>query len=177
MAVYVALIRAIGPVTHAKMRMAPLREACENAGLHDVSTVGNTGNIIFRSDESAAAVRKIVQGVVASFGLGAANEVFIDTPRSMAAVVAANPFPEATAERPSQIGVCTFHKAPDWTPVTRDYKGPEEIATVGPHMVVVYEAMTGSKLRIEKSLGVTMTQRNWKVFAGLAEKAAALAKG
>jgi uncharacterized protein (DUF1697 family) len=177
MAVYVALIRAIGPVTHAKMGMAALREACGTAGLEDVSTVGNTGNIIFRSDKSEAAVKKLVQDVVSGFGLGPANEVFIDTPRRMAAVIAANPFPEAAAERPSVMGVSTFHKAPDWAPVMKGYVGPEKCATVGAHLVIEYEAMTGSKLRIEKLLGVTMTQRNWKVFAALAEKAAALAKG
>lgn len=175
MAVYVALIRAIGPVTHAKMKMAALRDACAAAGLDDVATVGNTGNIVFRSDQSEVAVRKLVQDVVTGFGLGEANDVFIDTPRRMAAVVAANPFPKAAAERASEVGVCTFHKAPDWSAI-RDWAGPEKLAMVGAHLIVEYQAITGSKLKIEKSLGVTMTQRNWKVFAGLAEKAAALAK-
>lgn len=177
MAVYVALIRAIGPVTHARMRMAPLRDACETAGLDDVTTVGNTGNIVFRSAESEAAVRKIVQDVVAGFGLGAANEVFIDTPRKMAAVVNANPFPKPAEERPSEMGVCTFHKAPDWSAI-HGWDGPEELAMVGAHLIVAYpKGITTSKLNIEKRLGARMTQRNWKVFVGLTEKAAKLAKG
>ena len=177
MAVFVALIRAIGPVTHAKMSMAALRDACERAGLADVSTVGNTGNIVFRSEQSEAAVRKLVQEVVAGFGLGRAQEIFIDTPRRMAAVIRANPFPEAAADRPGEVGVCTFHKAPDWSPI-RDWPGPETLAMVGAHLVVDYpNGGAGTKLKIEKSLGVTMTQRNWRVFAGLAEKAAALGRG
>ncbi len=176
MAVYVALIRAIGPVTHAKMKMAALREACEQAGLADVLTVGNTGNILFRSDQSEAAVRKLVQDVVAGFGLGMTQEIFIDTPRRMAAVVKANPFPDAAANRPQELGVCTFHKAPDWS-LIKGWAGPEKLAMVGAHLVVEYQAITGSKLKIEKTLGVTMTQRNWRVFAGLAEKAAGLGKG
>jgi uncharacterized protein (DUF1697 family) len=175
MAVYVALIRAIGPVTHARMKMAALKAACEAAGFADVSTVGNTGNIVFRSDGTEAEVRKLAQGAVGGFGLGEANEVFIDTPARMAAVVKANPFPSAAAERPSEVGVSTFHKAPDWSRIL-DWDGPEKLATVGPHLIVEYQAITGSRLRIEKSLGVTMTQRNWKVFAALAGKAAALAK-
>ena len=93
----------------------------------------------------------------------------------MAAVVAANPFPEAAAERPSEIGVSTFHAVPDWSAVS-NWEGPERIAMVGAHLVVEYQAITGSKFRIEKLLGVTMTQRNWRVFAGLAAKAAALGK-
>ena len=102
MAIHVALIRAIGPVTHAKMRMGPLRDACAAAGLDDVVTVGNTGNILCRSEQSPAAVRRQLQAVVGSFGLD--NAVFLDTPRRMAAVVAANPFPETAAERPRELG-------------------------------------------------------------------------
>ena len=180
MAVYAGLIRAIGPVTHAKMKMAALRDACEQAGLADVATVGNTGNVIFRFGGNAAAARKALQAVVDGFGLGPANEVFVRTPEQMAEVVAANPFPQAVAERPSEIGVSSFHEVPaDWSPLTRDYRGPEEIAVVGAHLVVAYVpgAASASKLQIEKALGARMTQRNWKVFAGLAEKAAALAKG
>ena len=175
MAVYVALIRAIGPVTHAKMKMAALRDACAAAGLADVVTVGNTGNVLFRSDLSEAAVRRTVQDVVAGFGLDMTQEIFIDTPRKMAAVVTANPFPEAALDRPSELGVCTFHKAPDWSRIL-DWPGPERLAVVGAHLVVEYQTIAGSKLRIEKLLGTTMTQRNWRVFAGLAEKARGIGK-
>lgn len=176
MAAYVALIRAIGPVTHAAMGMAALAAACREAGLGDVASVGNTGNLVFRSDRSEAAVRRLVQDVVSGFGLGPANEVFIDTPRRMAEVVKARPFPEIIAERPTLVGVCTFHAAMDWRPLTEAHEGPERIVPVGRHLVIAYESEV-SKLRIEKALGVTMTQRNWRVFAGLAEKAAALARG
>jgi hypothetical protein len=40
--------------------------------------------------------------------------------------------------------------------------------------VVDYPNMTGGP-NIEKLVGARMTQRNWRVFASLAEKAAALA--
>lgn len=177
MPAYVALIRAIGPVTHAKMKMAALRDACAAAGLDDVSTIGNTGNIVLRSGHTLAEVRKLVQAAVDGFGLGPANEVFVVKPRDMAAVVEANPFPEVAAERASELGVCSFHKAPDWSPI-RDWAGPEQLAMVGAHLIVAYpKGISTSKLQIEKALGARMTQRNWKVFAGLADKGAALAKG
>lgn len=174
MRAYVALIRAIGPATHARMRMAALRDACAAAGLEDVATVGNTGNVLFRSGQTEAAVRRLVQDAVAGFGLGPNIEVFINTPRKMAAVVRANPFPEAVADHPAEVGVCTFHKVPDWTPILA-WPGPERVATVGGHLVVDYpNGGASTKLRIEKLLGVSMTQRNWTVFTGLAAKAAAL---
>lgn len=172
MPAYVALIRAIGPVTHAKMRMAALRDACEDLGFEDVETVGNTGNVIFRSRKGAKAARALVQEAVAGFGLGTAQEVFVRTPAQMAEVVAANPFPEAAAARPAALGVCSFHEVPDWGPV-RDWPGPEKLAMVGSHLIVDYPDPAATRLRIEKLLGVTMTQRNWTVFCRLGEKLAA----
>lgn len=170
MPAYVALIRAIGPVTHARMGMVALRDACEDLGLEDVTTVGNTGNLLFRSRKGVAAARALVQEAVAGFGLGPANEVFVRTPAQMAEVVATNPFPDAAADRAAALGVCAFHTAPDWTPL-RDWPGPEKLAMVGSHLVVDYpDPAAASKLRIEKLLGATMTQRNWRVFAGLAER-------
>ena len=174
MPAYVALIRAIGPVTHAKMRMAALRDACEDLGLEDVTTVGNTGNILFRSRKGVAAARALVQEAVRGFDLPMTQEVFVRTPAQMAEVVAANPVPEAVARHPAALGVCSFHAEPNWSPI-RDWPGPEQLAMVGTHLVVDYRGQAaGSKLRIEKLLGVTMTQRNWTVFAGLSAKVAAL---
>lgn len=174
MPAYVALIRGIGPVTHAKMSMAGLRDACEDLGLEDVTTVGNTGNVVFRSRKGVSAARALVQEAVAGFGLPAAQEVFLRTPSQMAEVVAANPFPDAVASHPAALGVSSFHDAPDWGPL-RNWPGPERLARIGSHLVVDYRGqVTGSKLKIEKLLGVTMTQRNWTVFSALSGKVAAL---
>lgn len=170
MAIHIALIRAIGPVTHRVMRMASLRDACLLAGIAEARTVGNTGNIVCQSPLEPADVRERVQRAVAGFGLD--NEVFIQTPAEMAEVVLANPFPEVARERPAELGVASFHRVPDWQPLLASHAGPEAVATIGAHLVVAYPAgLAGSKLRIEKRLGVTMTMRNWTVFARLSAMA------
>jgi hypothetical protein len=174
MAVVVCLLRAIGPATHGKMSMAALREGCERIGLGDVVTVGNTGNVICTSDKSAAAVRREVQKVVDGFGIR--SEVFIRTPRQMEMVVWANPFPAAVEDHPSYVGVCSFHKTPDWSGL-KPYKGPMPWATSGAHLV--RDAGDGSAIggfNVERIIGARMTERNWRVFKGLAEKATALGK-
>lgn len=174
MTVHVCLLRAIGPGTHEKMSMAALGAACAKAGFKDLTTVGNTGNVILRSDRSAAEVRAAVQAVVDGFGI--TSEVFVRTARQMQMVVRANPFPDAARDRPSTVGVCSFHKAPDWKKLEA-YKGPVRLATSGAHLIADYPPELGNtQFDIEKLLGARMTQRNWRVFAGLAEKAAALAK-
>ena len=178
MAVYVCLVRAIGPETHKRMSMADLRDGCEAAELTDVSTHGNTGNLICRSSKSPHAVRRLVQDVVDGFGIGAACEVFVRTSRQMAYLVGANPFPEAAHDRPQHVGVCCFHNSPRWPAWVRTHPGPHRLATVGAHLVVDYPDgdRTRPQLDVEKRIGSRMTQRNWRVFARLAEKAAALDK-
>lgn len=176
MAVYVLLLRAIGPATHAKMKMADLRQGCEDAGFSDVTTVGNTGNLILRSTKSPHAARRVVQGVVDAFGLSPSCEVFVRTPVQMRYVVDANPFPEAAFERPAQVGVCVFHDSPRWPAAIRNHPGPQKFATVGAHLVVDYPRPDQAGIDIEKMAGARMTQRNWRVFANLAARATALAE-
>jgi uncharacterized protein (DUF1697 family) len=176
MAVHILLLRAIGPATRKKMSMAALRDGLTAAGLADVSTVGNTGNVICRSAKGGAAVRKLAQSVVDGFGIGEMCEVFVRTPRQMADVVEANPFPSAAKDHPARLGVCSFHETPRWPAAVTKYEGPEKLATSGAHLVVDYPEPAGG-LAVEKIVGARMTQRNWRVFASLAEKAAALAKG
>jgi uncharacterized protein (DUF1697 family) len=176
MAVYVLLLRAIGPATHSKMSMAALREGCEAAGFSDVTTVGNTGNVICRSTKSPLAVRKLAQEVVNGFGLGPSVEVFVRTPVQMAFVVETNPFPDAAQDRPAEVGVCCFHNSPRWPAAIRNHPGPQKLATVGANLIVDYPGGNASGFNVEKIVGARMTQRNWRVFANLAEKAAALAK-
>lgn len=177
MGVFVCLVRAIGPGTHELMSMADLREACEARGLTDVATHGNTGNLICRSTKSPRAVRALVQEAVDGFGLPASCEVFVRTPAQLAYVVDANPFPEAAAERPQHVGVCSFHNSPRWPAWLASYAGPHRLATVGAHLVVDYPdgEATRPVLDVEKKIGARMTMRNWRVFATLSGKAAALA--
>lgn len=172
MPVYVGLLRAIGPITHAKMSMAALREKCEAAGFGDVATVLNTGNLLLRSDLPAAGVRRRVQEVVDSFGID--SEVFLRTPRQLREVVKANPFPAAAERHPSAYGVCFFQRTPDWPEWLTRYDGPEKLATVTNNLLIDYGGqIAGSKLNVEKRLGATMTMRNWNSVLTLEKRALA----
>jgi len=174
MAVFVCLLRAIGPETHKKMSMAALREGCEAAGFENVVTVGNTGNVILTSGKTAATVRREVQQVVDGFGIR--SEVFIRTARQMQMVVRADPFPAAVEDHPSYVGVCSFHKTPKWTPLDA-YEGPVKWSTSGAHLIrdVGRDGVVG-RFDVEKILDAKMTERNWRVFANLADKAKAHGK-
>src|SRR3954465_10808583 len=106
MTVYIALLRGIGPATHARMPLAELADRCTAAGLGDVIRVGTTGNLVFGSEQSQAAVEAKVSEAVKTFGSGV--EVFTRTLRQLRKLVDFAPFPEAAAERPDRLGVCFF---------------------------------------------------------------------
>jgi uncharacterized protein (DUF1697 family) len=173
MAAFVCLLRAIGPVTHAKMSMAALRQGCEVAGFGNVATVLATGNLLLTSALPAPKVRAAVQGVVDGFGVD--SEVFVRTPRELAEVVASNPFSEAAREHPSAFGVCFFHDMRQWPDWLAGYQGPERLATLDNHLFIDYgDRVLASRLQVEKRIGAKMTLRNWNTTVTLAERAAAL---
>ncbi len=170
MTVYVALLRAIGPATHAIMRPAALRDRAEMAGLINPVNYLATGNLIFGSSKSAAAVRKEVTALVESFGL-TRSEVFIATKAEIEKIVEADPLPEATRDRPRRVGVCFFHRALGWPEALMHPAGPEIVAAVGRAVIVDYGPGDGpSRLDPEKLTGARMTQRNWNTVLGIRQR-------
>jgi len=176
MAVFVCLLRAIGPVTHAKMSMAALRGECVIAGFQNVATVLNTGNVLLSAERSATEVRSRVQDVVDSFDIN--SEVFVRTSRQLTDLVKANPFAEAAQDHPSAVGVCFFQRTPPWPDWLISYDGPEVLATIASHLCIDYGTqISTSRLDVEKRLGVSMTMRNWNTVVTLAKRSSALARG
>src|SRR6202140_5978331 len=57
MAVFIALLRAVNIGGTGKLPMQDLKAACEKAGLSHVSTYIASGNIVFATDQSAAAAK------------------------------------------------------------------------------------------------------------------------
>jgi uncharacterized protein (DUF1697 family) len=175
-AIFVCLLRAIGPETHALMSMAALRGRCESAGLDDVATHGSTGNVICRSDKEHSGGAG--SGARDCRRLRNQERGLRPHAAAMLAVVRANPFPDAARRRPAEVGVCSFHKTPRWPEAVKAFNEPQRLATVGAHLIVDCPAgISGSRLDMERLVGARMTMRNWRVFAALAEKAAARARG
>ena len=167
MTVYVALLRAIGPISHATMRPAALRDRAEEAGFTDPVNYLATGNLIFGSPKSVAAVKREITDLVEGFGLKT-SEVFIATKAQIKTIVNADPFPAASKDHPARVGVCFFHKTVDWPDTLLDPRSPEKVAAVGSAVVIDYgRGITASKLNVEKLTGERMTQRNWNTVLGI----------
>src|ERR1700730_13362739 len=105
MAVFIALLRAVNVGGTGKLPMQHLKAACEEIGLGRVSTYIASGNIVFESDKSAAAVKTLIADLLRDrFGL-TKNHTLIRTPGRLAKVIAGNPFAAAATERPNKLMV------------------------------------------------------------------------
>jgi len=167
MRTYAALLRAVGPGTHAIMRPSALRDAAEAAGFHRPVNYLATGNLILGTTGTAAALRRDLTALVEGLGL-TSSDVFVVPRALLRRLVAADPFPEAAAGRPQRLGVCFFHKALDWPDALRHPDGPERVAAIGPTLVIDYgPGEAASRLNVEKLAGASMTQRNWNTVRGL----------
>lgn len=174
--VFVVLLRAIGPLTHKIMSMAQWRDGAAAAGFISPRTFLATGNMILEAHGDASDVTKKMNGLVAELGLGPSNVAVVRTPAQLRALVAANPFPDASADRPSQMGVYFFKAAtPDFAWLTA-YDGSERFAIVEGHLIVDYSGSIPQSRKlpglIERRSGVT-TARNWNTLSKLVEQASA----
>ena len=174
MAVFIVLLRAIGPATHRVMSMAGWRQGVTAAGFARPETVIATGNMIVEGSGSMGEVTRRMNEVVLSLGLGSNNVAVVRSPATLRRLVKANPFPEAAAEHGGRVAVYAFVKSrPDFGWVA-EHEGPERLHVEANHLIVDYSAQTSESLRlpglIEKRSGMA-TARNWNTLRTLAEKA------
>jgi uncharacterized protein (DUF1697 family) len=182
MARWVALLRGINVGGNKRVAMADLRELVEALGHDDVETLLQSGNVVFSSAERSgdALAGELTTAIADELGMDVT--VLVRSGRELAEVVAANPFPDAVAE-PKNLHAAFVSAAPAKAAVAaidRSALGNDDFA-VGPGVVYLrYTAgMQGSPLTkhvTEKTLGVTMTARNWNTVTKLAEMTAVTAR-
>lgn len=168
---WIALLRAIGPLTHKKMSMAQFRAGCEKAGLKDVRTVLATGNALFSSEFAEAKISQILKDVLNDHGLQ--NEVFLRRPNDLARVLAENPFPQTSVERPNHMLVLFMADQPTSSEINalESIEKVEPTRVIGRETFIDYKSgVARSKLtpgRLEKLLGRSGTARNWNTIKKL----------
>jgi uncharacterized protein (DUF1697 family) len=179
MAVFIALLRAVNVGGTGRLPMKELKAACEAAGLSKVSTYIASGNLVFDSDRSAAAVKTLISGLLhRQFGL-TKNHTLIRRPADLARVLAGNPFADAAVKRPHLLMI-TFldgRPHPGAAAALSGFAGPERLRLDGEHLYVDYaQGVAGSRLPafLDKTLRVAATARNWNTCNKLLEMARAL---
>lgn len=164
---WAAMLRGIN-LGKRQLKSAELKAAVESLGFTDVKTLLASGNVVFTADDKDAAAleQKLHDALAKQTGLK--SEIFVRSPEEMAAIVAANPFPGATAERPSFV-VVTFHRTPvDQAKLVRlaeIHDGPERIHALGRELYIDFpEGQARSVLHPamgKAKLDPVTTARNW----------------
>jgi uncharacterized protein (DUF1697 family) len=177
MTAFIALLRAINVGGTGKLPMKDLKIACEEAGLARVSTYIASGNLVFESQRSPAAVKTLIANLLRDrFGL-TKNHVLIRTPDDLTSVTMRNPFAEAASQRPNLLMVNFLDGIPPAGALDRlaVYDGPERLHLDNDHLYIDYrEGVAKSKLTpafLDKTLQVPATSRNWNTTTKLLEMA------
>lgn len=172
---YIALLRAVNVGGKNRLSMAELRAALSARGLEEVSTVLQSGNVLFRSAEPEhAAAARVGEAIEEAFGLRVG--VIVRSAAELAAVAVRNPFLETGREldpatlhvaflsdRPTEKAVATLE--PDRSP-------PDAFVVDGREVYLSYPNGSGrSRLTLgylEQRLGAQGTARNWRTVRRLA---------
>src|SRR3978361_1250643 len=98
MTAFVALLRAVNVGGTGKLPMTELKAMCEALGFAGVRTYIASGNVVFTSRKSEAAVKKALEAALESYA-GKAVGVMVRTVAEMQAALAGDPFPKMAPNR------------------------------------------------------------------------------
>jgi uncharacterized protein (DUF1697 family) len=167
---YIALLRAVNVGGTGKLPMTELAAMCERAGFAKVKTYITSGNVVFQSAKSEAQVKKLLETALAEYA-GKPVGAMVRTAAEMAAVLAANPFPEPAGNATVAIFLDAAPAADTLAGVSN--QTVEEIALGAREIYFHYgPGMGSSKLKIPAAKAGTA--RNMNTVAKLAGMAAGL---
>jgi uncharacterized protein (DUF1697 family) len=177
-AVLVSLFRAINVGGRNGVKMTELKAMHEAMGLKKVTTLLQTGNVVFERDaaEPDELAAQIAMAFEQQFGFH--SDVMVRTPAELEAVIDKNPFPDHNEQDRKWLLVMFLTAVPDEqaaNDLLSSYTGPEKMVVVGKELYIFYgEGMGRSKLTnalIEKKLKVRGTGRNLNTVIKLLDMA------
>lgn len=169
-----ALLRGVNLGGRARVPMAELKAALEEAGLMEVVTYVQSGNVVFAAGPKDRDDARLVADVISQrFGLDIT--VITRSARQLAAISKAHPLGREDAT-PIQLHVVFLEDRPDTDAVAAlepDRFPPDRFEVAGREIYVEFPNGQGrSKLGLdyfEKTLGIRGTMRNWNTVNRLAE--------
>jgi uncharacterized protein (DUF1697 family) len=173
MTTYIILFRGVGGAT--QLPTAPLREALTKAGFENVATYINSGNAVVTSKFSRdQVIEKIAEICRKKFKFDKA--IYAPTRAEWDELIAANPFPDATAPGNLLHAALLAEK-----PKPADVAALEALAVKGDRFAIAGRiayihtpnGFSKSKLaeKFDKLIGVPNTARNWNTVLKLKELA------
>jgi uncharacterized protein (DUF1697 family) len=165
---FVALLRAVNVGGTGKLPMSDLKEICDELGFAAVRTYIASGNVVFSSRKSEAAIKASLERRLEAFARKPVG-VLVRSAAEMAQVLADNPFPDAAPNRTMAV---FLDRAPPSDTLAGIRGQRDEQILLGRREIYVHygEGMGTSKLVI--SAAKNGTARNMNTVAKLARMAA-----
>jgi uncharacterized protein (DUF1697 family) len=171
MPTYIALLRGINVSGQKKIKMAELRNLLTEAGLTQVQTYLQSGNVVFQSESSEKASEKIERCIMEHYGYQV--KVLLTTPDALGQIVAENPF----SEQDTKLLYVTFlaeDPAPELLEKLQAVDYSPETFVFKDNIIYTFAANGYGRAKLnnnflEKKLKVAATTRNWKTVNALLE--------
>jgi uncharacterized protein (DUF1697 family) len=168
MGAFVALLRAVNVGGTGKLPMSDLKTLCEELGFGAVRTFIASGNVVFTSRKSEAAIKASLEKQLAVYA-GKPVGVLVRSAAEMAQVLSDNPFPKAAPNR--VMALFLDHAPPTDTLAGLRGRRDEQIQLGRREIYIHYgQGMGASKLVLPAAR--TGTARNMNTVATLAKMAA-----
>lgn len=175
MKTHVILLRGVTPTGKNRVPMAELRVALAQAGLVDVRTYIQSGNVIARSHLDCSGVAGLVHDVILQ-SIGADITVISRTPHQIQRILQRSPFPQADSAR-LYFSMLASRPAPDLLEELQAINfAPDQVMVLDDAIYTRY-ATQHSDSRFtnnffERKLKVAATTRNFNTMTRLAELSA-----
>lgn len=179
----ICLLRGINVGGRNKIKMEVLKEICEDEGLASVETFIQSGNVLFRTEETdlvalGARLEKAIEERCRF-----RPPVIMRSLQEMREAVARNPFAGRPGMEPAKLLVNFLARTPSAEERERVLAipvSPEELHVEGSEVFIYFPNGIGrSKLptaKIDKATGTTGTGRNWNTVLKLLEMAEELSR-
>ena len=172
MRTYVVLLRGVMPYGRNKVPMATLRTILSEAGLRDVQTYIQTGNVIAKSELKRAEVETLVHDAIRE-RIGAHISAIARTAEQFKVIFEQNPFGNVDKTR---VYFSLFHKCPSREQQEKflltDFS-PDTVQFIDDALYTLYNTKhSDSKFTnnfFERQLKVTSTSRNFNTMSKLVE--------
>jgi uncharacterized protein (DUF1697 family) len=165
---YIALLRAVNVGGTGKLLMSDLKSLCEEAGFARAETYIASGNVVFESKAAPARVKAALETRLAAHA-GKPIDVILRTAAEMAAVLAANPFPEAATKHTYAI---FLDAAPPRDALAHAVGQQDERMALGTREIFVHYVNGSGRSKLRIPAAAKGTARNMNTVAKLAEIAA-----
>lgn len=171
MAVTIALLQGVNVGKYKRISMADLKAIIADLGGEEATTVANSGNVVFRQDDSLSPkdLRLAIEKAVSKH-VGVEIPTITRSAEEMREVVAKNPYPEV--EDPKCLHVDFLLQAMDSALDGIEF-GNDDLTLIGRDLYMYLpkkmSGITYDAKSLHKRLGTHHTSRNWSTITKLVD--------